>query len=472
MEMEHTLNGLPKTLEETYTWILEGIDEKSRKYAHIILQCVAAAFRPLRIDELSQFLAFNFEAEPTPTFQGDQLLGDPAKKVLTMCSSLLAVVQPEGHGSPVVQFSHFTVKEYLTPTRFAEPKDTISRSHFSMTSAHTAIAQGCLGLLLHLDENVTMDSLEKFPLAEYAAWYWYRHVSYAHASARIEDEAVSSKVKDTMERMFDPSKHHLSVWVYIFDPEDIQCRIHYERYKRPRATPLHYATVCGMHDVVEFLIVKHKQDVNALGFDLEETPLHVALRRGHADIVQLLLQNRADGNAQDKRGRTPLYLSSKGGDVEVVRILLKQGADTKKGILDDIPLIQSHSPLSIASAHGHVEVCRALLEYEADPKSANVFGYTPLHFAHGEEVARLLIKKGADPKAIAKGDRTLLHTVSHNGNLGAAQVLLEHDADANARDTDKATPLHVVSGALYRHVNEDSISKMSQYLFCLNLLDK
>ena len=37
-----------------------------------------------------------------------------------------------------------------------------------MTAAHTIVTQACLGVLLHLDEIVTKDSLEKFPLAKYA----------------------------------------------------------------------------------------------------------------------------------------------------------------------------------------------------------------------------------------------------------------------------------------------------------------
>jgi hypothetical protein len=134
---------------------LEEIDEQNWEYAHRLFQCVAAASRPLRVDELAEFLAFDFEAESTPTFLADWRPEDPAHTVLSMCSSLLAVVKPEGYGSPIVQFAHFSVKEYLMSARLAKAKDTISRFHVSMTPAHTIVAQACLGVLLHLDENVT-----------------------------------------------------------------------------------------------------------------------------------------------------------------------------------------------------------------------------------------------------------------------------------------------------------------------------
>ena len=175
-----------------------------------------------------------------------------------------------------MQFAHFSVKEYLTSARLAEAKDTIPHFHVSMTAAHTIVARAGLGVLLHFDEDVTKDSLEEFPLAEYAAENWVGH-------ARFEN--VSSNVDDGIKRLFDPSRSHLSVWTCIYDPDRPDLRhVRSERPKMARATPLHYAALCGMHGVVKFLIVEHSQDVNARGFGNEETPLHAASRGGHADI--------------------------------------------------------------------------------------------------------------------------------------------------------------------------------------------
>jgi hypothetical protein len=71
---------------------------------------------------------------------------------------LLAIVNDDdfNDGSPVIEF--------LTSTRLAESTDIISRCyHVSMTPAHTLVAQACLGILLHLDMDVTSGSLERFP---------------------------------------------------------------------------------------------------------------------------------------------------------------------------------------------------------------------------------------------------------------------------------------------------------------------
>ena len=297
---------------------MEEIDEKDWKFAHRLFHCVAAASRPLLVNELAEFLAFDFEAGSTPTFLADARPKDPAHTVLSICSNLLAVVESDD-GSPVVQFAHSSAREYLVSARLARAKDTISQFHVTMTTAHTIVAQACLGLLLHLDENITKDRLENFPLTQYAAEYWLGH-------ARIED--VSSSVQDGMKRLFDPSRSHLSIWTWVYDPEDSRRRYEDSEFpKEARATPLHYAAFCGMHDVVKDLIVEHSQDINARGFDKKETPLHTASRCGHADIARILLEHAGDIKAQDNYERTALLVASRGGHAEVVRVLLEHGAD-------------------------------------------------------------------------------------------------------------------------------------------------
>ena len=440
--IRRALNELPKTLDETYARTLEEIDEQNWEYAHRLFQCVAAASRPLRVSELAEFLAFDFEAGSTPILLADWRPEDPRHTVLSVCSSLLAIVEPGelsydggsddisiSQSSSVIQFAHFSVKEYLTSTRLSKEKHSISHFHISMTAAHTILAQACLGVLLHLDGTITKDSLEEFPLVEYAAEHWVGH-------ARFEN--VSSSLLDGMKRLFDPSKKHLSLWTWIYDPQNSERRVH--RYskgpKEARPGPLHYAAFCGLHDVVKFLIFEHSQDVNARSFDLNETPLHAASRGGDADIALLLLEHDADAKAEDGRKWTPLHVASEGGHVEVARVLLEHGADMEARDSED------YNPLDRASESGHVEIARVLLEHGADVKAQCRRNVTALHLAEREEVVRLLLKHGADANAVTTRGQTPLHNLSNSGHVGAAQILLEHGVDANARNASNAPPLH------------------------------
>jgi hypothetical protein len=72
----------------------------------------------LRVEELVGFLALDFEAGQIPKFHEDWFLEDPVEAVLSTCSTLLSPASVED--SQVIQFSYFSVKEYLTSTRFAE----------------------------------------------------------------------------------------------------------------------------------------------------------------------------------------------------------------------------------------------------------------------------------------------------------------------------------------------------------------
>ena len=305
---------MPETLDATYDRTLEDIGEKNWERTHRLFQCVAAASRPLRIEELAEFLAFDVSFGTTREDWRDE---DPARAMLTTCSSLFAVIDVDG--SQVIQFAHFSVKEYLTSERLAQAKDTISRFYVPMTSAHTFIAQACLGVLLHIDDDITEDDLEKLPLVKYAAEHWVGH-------ARLED--VSSFILDGSKRLFDPNNRHLAVWVWIYDPASP--RRQHNRLNSPSQAvvpALHYATICGLNNIVEFLIAERSWDVNALGFNRNETPLAVASRFGHVEAARILLERGADTKIRDKYDWSPLERASENGHVDVVRILLEHGAD-------------------------------------------------------------------------------------------------------------------------------------------------
>jgi hypothetical protein len=62
------LNDLPKTLDETYGRTLLGIDEEKREYAQRLFQCLMVSIRPLRVDELAEVLAVQFDEVAPPTF--------------------------------------------------------------------------------------------------------------------------------------------------------------------------------------------------------------------------------------------------------------------------------------------------------------------------------------------------------------------------------------------------------------------
>jgi len=300
--IQQALDELPDTLDGTYERTLREIKDTNWEFARRLLLSVAVVSRPLQVEELADILAFDFKAGPIPKFREDWRLEDPLEAVLSTCSTLLSLVNVSN--SQVIQFSHFSVKEFLTSVRFAERRDTISRHyHIAMTPAHTLIAQACLGILLHLDEDVTRDSVKGFPLAKYAAEHWFEH-------ARLE--GVSQNLDEGMKQLFDPCKVHLTVWVGIRDPVHLGWRDYQsKRPSGPNGTPLHYATFCGLHAVVKFLATDRPQDVHARDAYDKSTPLHLASIRGYVEDARVLIEHGADPTAQNKDGLTPLHEASK-----------------------------------------------------------------------------------------------------------------------------------------------------------------
>jgi ankyrin repeat protein len=84
----------------------------------------------------------------------------------------------------------------------------------------------------------------------------------------------------------------------------------------------------------------------------------------------------------------------------------------------------------VASMSGHVAVARVLLENGADADARKTDKRTPLHLARNEGVARVLLEYGADPTARDDDDQTPLAYARQEDRTDVARVLLENGVDA------------------------------------------
>ena len=381
------LNELPTTLDHTYERALERIPKEKSQHAHRLFQCLVAAVRPLRAEELAEIFAVDFDQDVISNLMEGWRPENPEDAVLSTCSTLISIIEDEG--SKIVQFSHFSVKEFLTSDRLrTSTVGTIRDYHVTLDAAHTLLARACLAVLLQLDENVDKQRLEMFPLALYAAQHWVDHAKY---------EDVASRIQHAMEELFNPRKPYFAAWVWIHDVEEGG----YERSidsltqhpSPPKGTALYYAALCGFSGVVNHLIVKHGEDVNyESGY--WGTPLHVTSRSGHAEVAHLLLQHNADVNARSAHHFewTPLHCASSNGHLKVVQLLMEHGADI------NAQTTFHTTPLKNASQHGHLEVVRLLLAHGA-VHIRDTLGHSPFKKAtlNGQvATGQLLLEHGAE----------------------------------------------------------------------------
>ena len=407
--VRHILEELPDGLDETYERILREIRKPNQGHAHRLLQCLVVAVRPLEVKELAEVLAFDFNTGGMPKLNPGWRWEDQEEAVMSACSSLVSIVK-DGD-SRVVQFSHFSVKEFLTSDRLAEPIRDVTRYYIRLEAAHTILAQACLGVLLRLDDRVDRESIKNFPLALYAAQYWPRH-------ARVED--VSSCIKDGMECLFDSEEQQFSTWLWIYNEDRSGRSMSTARPEKPEAVPLYYAARLGFRDLAEHLIAKDPEHVNARG-GYEVTPMHAAAFIGQTNILSLLTEHGADVNGRGEAGDTPLHRASWNARLEAGQFLLDSGADINA--LCEV----NFTPLSHAAYAGDVEFARILLERGAVIDVPTWQGKTPLHLA------------------------------AEVGSPQVVELLLEHSADVNARDNNGETPSEV--GSFYgRHAVVELLS--------------
>ncbi|KAH9029584.1 ankyrin repeat-containing domain protein [Lactarius pseudohatsudake] len=427
------LNELPESLDETYERILRGINKAQKDNARRLLQCLAVAVRPLRVEELAELLAFDFQGSSSggiPKLKDDWRWDDQEEAVLSTCSSLITIVPSSG--SQVVQFSHFSVKEYLTSPRLAQSNGDISRFHIDLEAAHTILAQACLGTLLRLDEHA---DAKGFPLVEYAARYWVDHARF---------EKVSLRVQDGMDDLFDSSKPHFAAWLRVRNMDE-GWRLFSHDVPRGVGSPLYYAAFCGFYDLAERLIMIHPEQVNAGGGRLL-APLPAALHKGHFDVANLLHKHGAIVDVRGDTERTPLYTASYDGRVDIMQWLLDHGADS------NAPRYDGRTPLHAAANEAQLGAVQILLGYSVGINSRNDDGETPLHEVImyplcSEErkvgVMQLLLEHGADPNACDNKHSTPLHQATSKGLIEVARSILSHRANVDERDGEGRTPFQV-----------------------------
>jgi hypothetical protein len=166
------LEELPKSLDETYKRILKEINNANRVHAYRLLQCLMVASRPLQVEELAEMLVFDLSTGGIPKLNASWRWEDQEEAVLSACSSLVSIIIE--NGTRVVQFSHFSVKEFLTSDRLASCVEEVSWFHIPIEPSHGIFARACLSILLSLDDCTDKDGSPNIPLLRYAAEYWYR----------------------------------------------------------------------------------------------------------------------------------------------------------------------------------------------------------------------------------------------------------------------------------------------------------
>ncbi|XP_063397028.1 uncharacterized protein LOC134681361 isoform X1 [Mytilus trossulus] len=181
-----------------------------------------------------------------------------------------------------------------------------------------------------------------------------------------------------------------------------------------------------------------------------ESPFLDVVKKGHYDIVEMLLKFNLDVNVRDKMGRTPLYLAAEEGHTIIVKLLLTHGCDLHLYRQDYWH--RGETPIYIASSKGYLDIVKLLFKTKKDCYRCRqddfYAGRTPLHEAADNnhfEIVKYFLNQKCDPNIINENNESPLWLASRKGHTDMVNLLMNYEADPNLHTKKNGTPLSIAS---------------------------
>lgn len=173
-----------------------------------------------------------------------------------------------------------------------------------------------------------------------------------------------------------------------------------------------------------------------------DAALLVAVRKGHANIVEYLITSGADVRSANRRGDMPIFVAATKGRADIVGMLLTAGVipDTLEiekltvSMTNALDVMGRNTPLISAAQAGHRDVVHVLLKWKANPNHQGFLNKTALLWAAERgyiPVVDVLLAAGAEPNIHDVEGLSPLMVAARNGNERLTNILLSHNADPN-----------------------------------------
>jgi len=225
-------------------------------------------------------------------------------------------------------------------------------------------------------------------------------------------------------------------------------------------TLIHYAAVCCNDGNLKLLL---SRGISPIQIEKEEgnTPLHLAVKTGRLDCVNLLLKNEKESkdDATDddnqpalkeslltkvnKKGKMPIHVAACSGNSEIVTSLLDAGSDINKPTKAQFDKL---TPLMIAANAGHLDTVKLLIDRGAKIEVKDRRGRTALMNAviNGQgHVVSYLLRLGANESIKDSSGNGLAHYAAAYGWYFILKLVLEAGCNPNEGNFWKMTPLGI-----------------------------
>ncbi|KAJ0059586.1 hypothetical protein NL108_001965 [Boleophthalmus pectinirostris] len=218
--------------------------------------------------------------------------------------------------------------------------------------------------------------------------------------------------------------------------------------------PVHAAAFAGSKKAMEVIIKAGEEigygplkQINYLDKS-NSSPLHLAVRGGNLETIQLCIATGAKVDQQQHDRSTPLHLACTQGAIEVVKLMLS----SVDQVADIINLTDGacQTPLHRATIFDHTELAEYLISLGADLNSVDCKGNTPLLLATScgsWSTVALLLSKGACVSVMDRRGCNFLHLaiLQPKGLKNLPEEVLQLcsvKSLLNCEDNEGCTPLH------------------------------
>lgn len=392
-EIVAAMRNLPKDLEGIYARILLEVKQEHREVVASILNWITMAVEPLSIMDFEKTLARN------PPLGIDAELF--AKDQLRYCGQMVSI-----HDDGTVGLVHQSAWDYLVRDKPDEDA-TLEFFRIQPEKAHLEVAQS---LIKHL-------TTQPCEYMSYAAQYWWQHARDAGYLA----QSLLSSAKPLLDYSSGISRK-----LFIAQQLGIEC---------PR--PLVVASFLGILPWVRTLVPETR-------LHARDEALMAAVFKGFVDIVQYLLDHKADVNYRTEGGSSLVVLAGVARHDKVVHMLLER-QELQCHCVD----LDGRTALLYLVEHGTVAIVKQVLDngkYNMNHQMSG--GETALMLAVQQgsiEKVRLLLRQDNIQLDIEDedGDTALIYAASMPNTKILRLLLDQRNVNANHQNYSGQTASHM-----------------------------
>ncbi|KAL8420475.1 hypothetical protein RB594_003312 [Gaeumannomyces avenae] len=421
-----SLEALPRSLRELYEGMLSENARRSgvsTQQQARILSCVTHSTRPLRLIELGSLAAHMTPG--TDLRRGKEI-------VRASCGQLLEVLEDESMSVIHHSFTEFLNDSARAATEGAFPVLDGDAAHSMLATVLLEYMSGCP--LLSTDyqdgdrgscdswhqhgytneeeskrEQVIEDAGVDHPLLGYALENFVHHLKSSRKGS-------SDGLLSAMDKHFVAGEPAFTVWMTS----------KWKSFMHSTVTPLHLAARCGWPGpCIRHLVAREGAEKVDTRDEMLRTALSYATEEGHAEVVNVLLENGADATAIDHEakllldaGADPLIAKTKFSDCDMM-----YGLDRLR-----------ETPLSLACKSGNTELFKLFL-----PRMTKTEADLCFHKADNPHHLEEILKTGLVNVNSYKGGESAMARAMKRFDLESIKLLLKYGADAKLRSTSEIT---------------------------------